>query len=353
MDFTLKTYTLLLKKLQERNYTFLTFEQFMSLQSTESFLRSRSNTLNNSNREWRKLSGNSKISHSDINSKKFDRESEMTNGGTQIPMSSTTSNLHPPTPNQQICILRHDVDRLPNNSLTTAKIENELGIKGTYYFRIVPESFDEKIIMQIAELGHEIGYHYEDVDLAWRNCKSAIGSGQWVIENNTSIEQFDKADKFNNELLIERAYESFCKNLEKMREVTDIKTICMHGSPLSKYDNKLVWTKYDYHELGIIGEPYLDIDWNKFGYLTDTGRRWDGEKVNMRDKAPSSVLPRRGRRFRTTFDIIKHFHEVPDKLMITIHPERWTDNWFAWTRQLIFQNLKNAVKRVMIGIKPA
>ena len=62
-------------------------------------------------------------------------------------------------------VLRHDVDKLPENSLKTAKIEHELGIKGTYYFRIVPESYDEIIIKQIADLGHEIGYHYEDVSL--------------------------------------------------------------------------------------------------------------------------------------------------------------------------------------------
>lgn len=342
MDFTLKTYTLLLKKLQESNYTFLTFEQFMTLTSTSSFRLSRSDDFNISNRERRKLSGNSKISLPDINLKNFDRGFEMTTGA--------SANKHN-TKNSSVCILRHDVDRLPKNALTIAKIENELGIKGTYYFRIVPKSFDKKIIMQIAELGHEIGYHYEDVDLAWRNKKSAVGSGQWAIENNKSIKQPDTTDKINNEILIELAYESFCKNLGKMRQVTDIKTICMHGSPLSKYDNKLLWSKYNYRDLGIIGEPYLDIDWNEFGYLTDTGRRWDGDKVSMRDKAPSSVLPQRGRRFRTTFDIIKNVDELSDKLMFTIHPERWTDEWLPWTRQLVLQTVKNAVKRVMLGIK--
>ena len=55
-------------------------------------------------------------------------------------------------------------------------------------------------------------------------------------------------------------------------------TIRMHGSPLSPFDNKIVWQKYNYRELEIIGDPYFDIDWNEFGYLTDTGRRWDGGK---------------------------------------------------------------------------
>ena len=63
---------------------------------------------------------------------------------------------------ERFIILRHDVDSLPANSLRFARIEAEIGIKGTYYFRIVPESFDEKIIKEIYSLGHEVGYHYED-----------------------------------------------------------------------------------------------------------------------------------------------------------------------------------------------
>jgi hypothetical protein len=43
--------------------------------------------------------------------------------------------------------------------------------------------------------------------------------------------------------------------LEKLREFYPVKTICMHGSPLSKYDNKKIWEKYDYRDYGIIAEP--------------------------------------------------------------------------------------------------
>ncbi len=60
-------------------------------------------------------------------------------------------------------ILRHDVDARKMNSLMTARLEHDLGITGTYYFRMVPGSFDEGVISEIASLGHEIGYHYEDV----------------------------------------------------------------------------------------------------------------------------------------------------------------------------------------------
>ncbi len=62
----------------------------------------------------------------------------------------------------------------------------------------------------------------------------------------------------------------------------------MHGSPVSKWDSRLIWKKYDYKKLGIIGEPYFDVDFSKVLYLTDTGRRWDGEKVSIRDKIDNS-----------------------------------------------------------------
>jgi len=78
--------------------------------------------------------------------------------------------------------------------------------------------------------------------------------------------------------------EIFEKNLSELRKLYPVKTICMHGSPLSKYDNKLLWKYYDYKKLGILAEPYFDIDFNQLFYLTDTGRCWDGHRFNVRDK---------------------------------------------------------------------
>jgi hypothetical protein len=68
-------------------------------------------------------------------------------------------------------ILRHDVDRLPENALKSAVIEKSLGIKGTYFFRIVSQSFNLEIMEKITKLDHEIGYHYEDVDLVYKKIK--------------------------------------------------------------------------------------------------------------------------------------------------------------------------------------
>lgn len=77
-------------------------------------------------------------------------------------------------PVPKFVILRHDVDKKETNSLLNAQIENLLGIVGTYYFRIVSGSFDENVIRRIYDLGHEIGYHYEDLAIAKGDHKKAI-----------------------------------------------------------------------------------------------------------------------------------------------------------------------------------
>jgi hypothetical protein len=38
-----------------------------------------------------------------------------------------------------------------------------LGLLDAYYFRIIPNSFNPKIVNEIAELRHEIGCHYDDL----------------------------------------------------------------------------------------------------------------------------------------------------------------------------------------------
>ena len=219
-------------------------------------------------------------------------------------------------------ILRHDVDLLPHNSLRFAEIQAERGIQATYYFRAVPQSYDEAIIRSIAELGHEIGYHYETMD----HCRGDV----------------------------DKAYEAFCQNLEKFRKLAPIETISMHGSPLSKYDNRTIWKKYDYKSLGLIGEPYFDIDFNTLYYLTDTGRRWDGHLFNVRDKAtadnPLTNPEFLKLRFHSTQDIISAIEkgQFPKQAMLNFHPQRWHDKSLPWLKELIWQNVKNVGKYLLV-----
>lgn len=214
-------------------------------------------------------------------------------------------------PYHKSIVLRHDVDLLPVNSLEFAKIQAERGIKGTYYFRAVPQSWDENIIKEIHSLGHEIGYHYESLTTC------------------------------NGDL--EKGIEDFKKNLTTLRKLAPVSTICMHGSPMSKYDSKDLWKNYDYKDFGIIGEPYFDVDFSKMFYLTDTGRRWDGDKVSVRDKVNSTY----DLSFSLTDQIIAFSKKLPNQIMFTFHPQRWNDNYVMWVKELLLQNVKNFIKRTI------
>ena len=216
---------------------------------------------------------------------------------------------------EKLILLRHDVDKLPYNSLATAQIENKLGIVSTYYFRIVDSSNDRKVINAIRDLGHEIGYHYEEMDLANGN--------------------YDEAVKI------------FEKNLEYFRTYYPVVTICMHGSPMSKFDNKQIWDKINYRDYGIIGEPYYDVDFSVFGYLTDTGRSWNGEKVSVRDKVKTDPYKLN---LQTSFEVIDAFknNKLPKKIMMTTHPQRWNNNILPYVSEYVMQSLKNVVKGVIV-----
>ena len=84
-------------------------------------------------------------------------------------------------------ILRHDVDKKPENSVRTAQIEHALGARATYYFRTSESgAFSPDAIRAIVKLGHEIGYHYEDmrlcngdVEKAYSHFETWLGSGRW------------------------------------------------------------------------------------------------------------------------------------------------------------------------------
>lgn len=214
-------------------------------------------------------------------------------------------------PGKRSVVLRHDVDARALNSLHFAEIQADMGIRGVYYFRAVPQSWNVEIIKKIASLGHEIGYHYECLTTCTGNMESAIAD--------------------------------FDKNLAALRQLAPVSTICMHGSPMSRYDSKDLWNRYSYQSYDIIGEPYFDVDFKQVFYLTDTGRSWDGGDYSVRDKVDSAF----SLSYKSTTQIIAAAQEqaLPDQIMFTFHPQRWTDNMAKWGQELVLQNVKNVIKK--------
>ncbi len=214
-------------------------------------------------------------------------------------------------------VLRHDVDRLPANALRMAELEHRHGVTASYYFRVVPHVWDEGLMRQVAELGHEVAYHYEDLTITRGDHRKAI--------------------------------QHFETQLGRFRKIYPSKTICMHGSPMTRWDNRQIWEHYNYQDYGIIAEPYFDVDYQKVFYLTDTGRSWNNARISVRDKVNSGFdIP-----VKSTFHFAELLGgaEMPGQLLINTHPHRWFQPGLGWYKELVSQNVKNVVKSVLVKAK--
>ena len=220
-------------------------------------------------------------------------------------------------PNKKVVVLRHDVDRRSKHSLAQGEDERSLGIPATYFFRTVPESNDKNVMRKIVEMGHELGYHYEDLSM-------------------------QKGD-------YKKAFEHYLKNLEYFRQFYPVTTICMHGSPEKSIDNRDIWKKYNYKEKGIIAEPYFDVNYDEVFYITDTGRTWNNRKISVRDK----VITKFNIPTKSTDHIIQLIKQdkLPEKIIINTHPHNWSNFGFLWFYILVWQNIKNVVKAILIRYK--
>lgn len=212
-------------------------------------------------------------------------------------------------PSGKVLVLRHDVDEQPKNALRMAEAEKELGVLATYYFRRVPKSDHPDVIRKIAAMGHEIGYHYEDLTLSEGDLSAAITS--------------------------------FSGNLEYFRQYYPVKTVCMHGSSSSKYDNREIWKQVRLEDYGLIGEPYLSFDFNQIYYLTDTGYAWDGGKYAVRDKVDSAF----SLSFHRTDEVIEAVRSgrFPEQSLILAHT-LWTDSLPLWIFLHLREFFRNRVK---------
>ncbi len=210
----------------------------------------------------------------------------------------------------RIVLLRHDIDRCLGNALQMARLEYELGVQATYYARMTASVFQPKILSEITNMGHELGYHYETLAKA-------------------------KGDP-------NRAIAIFQNELNKFKEICHVQTISMHGAPLSRWDNRDLWQHYDFCRYDLLGEAYLSLDYTQLVYLTDTGRSWAGNRYNLRDKVDeASVITN----LNSTDDLITAIaNQQFSHVCISTHPERWSQNMGQWLVSATLDLVANQIK---------
>ncbi|MDR2887495.1 MAG: hypothetical protein LBV26_05785 [Bacteroidales bacterium] len=235
---------------------------------------------------------------------------------------------------EKTVILRHDVDRRPANAMRFAQIEASMDIRASYHFRADEARKDPDMLVKTGELGHEVAYHYEDLSRISRKGRL-------------------------NESILKNAWTAFRSNLAFLRQYYPVRVASMHGDPASLTDNRSLWQAFSYNGEGIVCEPYYDIDYSSVLYLTDTGRKWDNKKVNVRDRVTPGIGLTSGKplsdcfTFKGTDDIIRAVKggTLPHAVIINTHPQRWNDNIFEWITEMIMQKVKNPVKYVIVSYR--
>ncbi len=223
-------------------------------------------------------------------------------------------------PAQHCVVMRHDVDRFPGNALRMAHVERDLGIRSTYYVRAVRWVFDPETIKAIHALGHEVGYHYEVLARTSGDMSSAL--------------------------------HLFGQELSMFRRHVPVSTAAAHGSPLSRWSNHDIWKQARPADFGLLGEAYLDIDYSRVLYFTDTGRSWGATWANLRDRAEGGVSAAPD--VRATSGLIALVREGKmSRLCIQTHPERWNETFTGLTRSIALDLAANGAKWMLRRVRAA
>ena len=213
-------------------------------------------------------------------------------------------------PEKNYAILRHDVDTKPHRALSMARLEHSMGISSTYYFRHTREVFKPQIIREVADLGHEIGYHYEVLSTAKGDYSQAI-----VL---------------------------FIQELADFQEITPVSTICMHGSPLSPYDNRDLWQNYDSRIMGSSGKP--TFRWMLICTIVRIPGG-DGTKSTKSETTcrETKILMQRQQMMSSRLSGIA----VPS-LYLLVHPGNWAPSRSEWIAAWGMNIAGNAVKSMVM-----
>lgn len=247
--------------------------------------------------------------HFDFTLRMYSRFCEVLNN-LSCPIITLNKYLQMGQPRGFYIMLRHDVDRSMKSAVRMAEMEAKYGIRASYYIRMTNGVFRAAEIKKIYQLGHEIGYHYEV--LAKANGDPEIAA---II---------------------------FANELRKLRKIVPIHTISMHGSPLKPWNNINLWKTHDYRKYDLKGEISLSINYSKLYYFTDTGRGWDSERYNLRDRVNSKAPIRKIKATYDLIDFLKKSCEFP--VIINVHPNRWSNNFIEYLVSMFTDWSANQVK---------
>jgi hypothetical protein len=111
--------------------------------------------------------------------------------------------------NRRYLVLRHDIDTDPNTGRAMWEIEQELGVEGSFFFRL--STVDVPLIRAIAASGSSASYHYEELAI--------IAKRRHLRTRNEARDHIGEAQ------------ETFLRNITHLRAITGapMNVVASHG----------------------------------------------------------------------------------------------------------------------------
>lgn len=215
-----------------------------------------------------------------------------------------TAPLSPP-----YVIWRVDVDYRETHAVQLAQIAAAHHLHGSFYFRCKETVFPLDTIRQIAKLGHEVGYHFETLDL----CRGDFAA----------------------------AADLFVRHIETLRQAGfEIRTVAAHGGPpvAANYQRNLdlLTQKPELlKQVDLLGETTLSLDFKRVTYVSDARWRWrryEGYQPGQRGQ-PTSL-----------WAVARDYAQWDTGLYINFHPQQW----FEYPIPMIYFRLRNRVGRLFL-----
>lgn len=220
--------------------------------------------------------------------------------------------LLPVLPSAPCFILRVDVDYREAHAVDLAHIAQRYHLAGSFYFREHSGQFDQDAMRAVADLGHEIGYHFETLD----TCRGDFA----------------------------RAENLFLEHLQLLREAGfTIRTVAAHGAvptaPMYHSNSDLFTRVPDlFARAGLLGETTLSVDFARLIYCSDANWRWRRYEHRTPDMTAGRLVSLRA--------IMDELADPNAALYINFHPQQW----FAHPASMLYFRVRNRIGRRLLPV---
>ena len=223
---------------------------------------------------------------------------------------------------RRFVVIKHDVESFPQKALDIARIESRYGHRSSYY--VQPSLMVEAnvgLFNEIQRLGHEVSYHHSVIDSAQGDIALAI------VLYQKDVELFEKYG-------------------------FDVKTVCQHGNPASKYDNrdffKSCEAKEKFPDQIDIMVDFSDKIGCAYTYISDVGMLFKIVKdpvhhMNLSADDEYTIIGDIDHVLNTIFE------NPSASYVVSVHPHRYSRSAVgAIARKMLFNLLKSIARVVFL-----